>query len=302
MRAFRFSFPRRFSGLSATPSCWRIWTDRTTWTHLLDRRPMVRRRRRLVANGVRAPILRLRWLLSAILSVSRFPRQSRCNPTRRRSTVSKGENLANVAASLNHEGFVGMMCHDSVAECLIKAAVLPHNGVLWLRQQFAADPRKLWTQIYANKQDQRVTRQSIHAYGYGLIVGFYPPGIDLIYHSMIAVGGGVLAGSNNLGVGGQLNYHMISVDGPVMGRRGCRYRPPTIIPCTSLTSTKWSRVISKPQDDTNSTSSAVTIWPCAEGRQRRSELRRPAGQRLPAEHPFRWTDPPLPGRRPVPKW
>ncbi len=126
--------------------------------------------------------------------------------------MSKGENLANVAASLNHEGFVGMMCHDSVAECLIKAAVLPHNGVLWLRQQFAADPRKLWTQIYANKQDQRVTRQSIHAYGYGLIVGFYPPGIDLIYHSMIAVGGGVLAGSNNLGVGGQLNYHMISVD------------------------------------------------------------------------------------------
>lgn len=106
----------------------------------------------------------------------------------------------------------GLMCHDTVASWLAEAQVIHGPTFTKKYSSFMGSPSMgFYDKIYPQMGDTRVTEKNAATeFGpAGRIVSFYTK--SKLMHTMVTVGGGKLAGSNNGGVGGKLDYDQIDI-------------------------------------------------------------------------------------------
>lgn len=107
----------------------------------------------------------------------------------------------------------GLMCHDTVANWLVEAQVIHGPTFQQKYSHFMGSPSMgFYDKIFAQESDPQVTEgNASQEFGpEGRIVSFWTN--QKLMHTMVTIGGGKLAGSNNGGVGGKLDYDQLSIE------------------------------------------------------------------------------------------
>ncbi len=118
----------------------------------------------------------------------------------------------------------GLMCHDTVMTWLVQAGFVSSKQAKQLHDTFPNGPA-FYSQIFARQADFQVTQANAGGVQAGMICSFYSPlGLS---HSMATHANGSFAGTNNLNVGGGLDYSQMgaaafpwNADGTTIGGNG----------------------------------------------------------------------------------
>ncbi len=123
--------------------------------------------------------------------------------------MATAADLANAAAAAPTIPITGggLMCHDTVATWLVQAGFVNSRQIKLLHDSFPNGPA-FYRQIFARETDQQVTQANAGGIQAGMICSFYSP--HGLSHTMATHANGSFAGTNNLNVGGGLDYGQIA--------------------------------------------------------------------------------------------